>query len=31
MTKDIKQLRKANKKYLVIKQTNTYENIHPTL
>ena len=31
ITKDRKQLRTANKNYLVIKQTSTHENIHPTL
>ena len=31
MTKDRNQLRTANKNYLVIKQTSTHENIHPTL
>ena len=31
ITKDRKQLKTTNKNYLVIKQTSTHENIHPTL
>ena len=31
ITKDREQLRTENKNYLVIKQTSTHENIHPTL
>ena len=31
ITKDTEQLRTGNRNYLVIKQTSTQENIHPTL